>query len=229
MKICIDAGHNYSAFDTGAQANHLKEQEITFQVAQKLRQKLEEAGIQVVMTRETMTQNLGTSVSTSIGKRVERSNRENCDYFVSLHANAGGGTGCEVLVYKKGATAEKLAESILDFVVERLPLRSREVKEANLGVLRDTLCPAVLVELAFIDHPADSLLLKNRQEEFARAIGDGILSFLGIESPLSLDEMKQFLKERWGLSEPDAVFSLLDTHPYREDLYRKLYDSYRKE
>lgn len=37
MRICIDAGHNYSGFDTGALGNGLREQDITFKIADKLK------------------------------------------------------------------------------------------------------------------------------------------------------------------------------------------------
>lgn len=226
MKICIDAGHNHSGFDTGAVANGLREQNITFQIASLLKNKLEKAGIETVMTREQQTQNLGTSVSQSIAKRAEISNRERCDYFVSIHCNAGGGTGTEVLVLKKGGKAELLAEKILWQLTSLLPLRNRGVKEANLGVLRDTVCPAVLVETAFLDHSGDASLLQQRDSDFAQAIFLGLLEQLGISHQVSLSEMKETIAKKWGLSHPEEVFRLLDTHPYREDLYRKIYESY---
>ena len=37
MKICIDAGHNYSKYDTGASGNGLREQDITFKIADMLK------------------------------------------------------------------------------------------------------------------------------------------------------------------------------------------------
>lgn len=226
MKICIDAGHNYSGFDTGAVGNGLREQDVTFQIATLLKKQLELSGIQIVMTRETATQNLGSSVVTSLAKRAAISNEAGCDYFVSLHCNAGGGTGSEVLVLKKGGKAEQLATSILAALTSALPLRSRGVKEANLAVLRDTVSPAVLVEMAFLDHSGDAALLKQNGPLFATAIADGMLQYLGISSTVSIESIKEKLAEKWGLSHPEEVFRLLDQHPYREELYRKIYTSY---
>ena len=226
MKICIDAGHNYSGFDTGAIGNGLMEQNITFPVANLLKNKLERAGITVVMTREALTQNLGTSVNTSLSKRAQISNEQNCDYFISVHCNAGGGTGCEVLILQKGGQAEKLANPVLNEIVSRLPLRNRGVKEANLAVLRNTDCPAILVELAFIDHPSDAVLLKQNQEDFADAIFQGTMKFLGLPIPEKEVDIKEFLTKKWNLSQPDAVFALLDSHPYASTLYQKIYESY---
>ena len=118
MKICIDAGHNHSGWDTGASANGLREQNITWQIASHLQKQLEHHGIKTVMTREKSTQNLGTSVNSSLKKRAEIANREGCNYFVSVHCNAGGGTGTEVLVVKKGAKSEQLATKILSALTE---------------------------------------------------------------------------------------------------------------
>ena len=98
MKLCIDAGHNDSGWDTGAVSNGLREQDVTFQIASYLQEKLKKAGFQIVMTREQKNRNLGKSVSQSIAERAAISNRENCDYFISIHCNAGGGTGTEVLI-----------------------------------------------------------------------------------------------------------------------------------
>lgn len=229
MKICIDAGHNHSGFDTGAQANGLKEQDITFNIALLLQKKLQKHGIQTVMTRSVQTQNLGDSVNSSLKKRAQISNRENCDYFVSIHCNAGGGTGCEVFVIQKGGQAEKLAAAVLSELVGTFPLRSRGVKEGNLLVLRETDCPAILVETAFIDHPTDAALLKNRQEDFAQAIALGILKHCNIPITDNLADIKEQLSEKWNLDNSAAVFALLDQHPYQKDLYEKLLKSYEKE
>ncbi len=229
MKICIDAGHNDSGWDTGASANNLREQDVNHKIATHLKNQLERYGIRVVMTREKQTQNLGTSLNGSLKKRAEISNREQCDYFVSVHCNAGGGTGCEVLVLKKGAQAEKLATAVLSELTKKLPLRSRGVKEANLLVLRETDCPAILVETAFLDHPSEALLLRSKQEEFASAIAAGILQFLNITPTDEISAIKQKLSAKWKLSDAEAVFSLLDQHPYRKGLYEKLLKSYEKE
>ena len=229
MKICVDAGHNHSGWDTGATANGLREQDITFPIAVHLKKHLEENGIEVVMTRETQTQNLGTSLNTGLKKRAEISNREKCDYFVSVHCNAGGGTGTEVLVIKKGGQAEQLANRVLSALTKQFSLRSRGVKEANLLVLRETDCPAILVETAFLDHSSDAVLLRTRQEEFAAAIALGIFHFLRITPADELQSVKMQLAKKWGLSDAKAVFSLLDQHPYRKDLYEKLLKSYEKE
>ena len=88
MKICIDAGHNYSGFDTGAIGNGLREQDVTFSIADKLRYLLKQKGIDVIMTRNNFTDNIGGNAKDSINERAKIANRAKCDYFISIHCNA---------------------------------------------------------------------------------------------------------------------------------------------
>lgn len=189
MRICIDAGHNYSGYDTGATGNGLKEQNVTFEIADKLKKLLSGAGVKVVMTRNALTDNVGTNAKDSINERARIANREKCDYFISIHCNAGGGTGTETLIYGTGGKAEPLAKSVNDKIVKFFNLRNRGVKvRTDLGVLRLTDMPAILVETAFIDHKNDSAFLKNNTDGFAQAIFEGTAEVLGFAKTASVKE-----------------------------------------
>jgi len=96
-KIFIDAGHNFSGFNTGAVGNGMREQDITFDVAAKLSRILENAGLEVRLSRPTLQTNLGTDNASAITARWQMSNAWGADIFLSIHANAGGGTGAETL------------------------------------------------------------------------------------------------------------------------------------
>ena len=184
MKICIDAGHNYSDFDTGASGNGLREQDITFEIADKVRKLLTEAGVEVVMTRKAVNDNVGVNANDSINERAKIANREKCDYFVSIHCNSYANkivNGTETLVYGLGGKAEKLANRVNKSIVSALGTYDRGIKvRPDLGVLRLTNMPAILVETAFISNQKDAELLKNKKDEFAKAIFDGVKEFLGI-------------------------------------------------
>ncbi|MBE6010985.1 MAG: N-acetylmuramoyl-L-alanine amidase, partial [Lachnospiraceae bacterium] len=54
----------------------------------------------------------------------------------------------------------------------------------NLGVIKRTYMPSVLLELGFIDSPVDADMLQNRQEDMAWAIANGFFELLGM-SPMS--------------------------------------------
>ena len=76
-----------------------------------------------------------------------------------------------------------LADCIQTQIVEYLRTVDRGVKMATPGknglyVLTNTDMPAVLVELAFISNEDDEKLLRNEQDEFARAIARGVTDYM---------------------------------------------------
>lgn len=176
MKIFIDPGHNYSGGDRGARGFGLNEETVSFEIASALASLLESNGYAVQKSRNALTDNVGNgTVSDSICKRADMANTWGADLFVSIHCNAGGGTGTETLVYNKKGDAFAVAERIQKAVCARLETTDRGVKERpDLGVLRLTKCPAVLVETAFLDTESDAWLLKARTAEFVTAIFEGI-------------------------------------------------------
>ena len=182
MKIFLDAGHNYSAYNTGATGNGLKEQDITWEIAKKCGEILAKSGLEIKLSRPNLTDNLGIDNSTSLAVRCKMANDWGADYFVSIHCNAGGGTGTETFCYKLGTTAEKLARSVDNAIVYKLGIKSRGIKTSGFYVLLNTKMPAILVETAFIDTASDALLLKNNKADFAEAIAQGIMNFVGADN-----------------------------------------------
>jgi N-acetylmuramoyl-L-alanine amidase len=185
MKICIDAGHNFSSFDTGAQGNGLREQDITFGISSKLKPMLEGVGVKVIMTRTHLAHNLGLNFEDSLSERCRIANNNECDLLISIHCNSHtnkNANGTEVLVYKFGGEAEKLAEKVQKAIVDTFGTSDRGVKEYNAKVLRNTNMPAILVETAFISNSKEAELLKDKQNEFAKAIYKGVRDYLGLNA-----------------------------------------------
>ena len=184
MKVFIDPGHNPSGGDTGAQGNGLREQDVTYQIGSKLAQLLQAKGADVKLSRPTVTSSVGTTVTESINGRVKMANDWGADYFVSIHCNAAAAVsanGTETLVYGKSGKAYELARAV-NARMAGLGLTDRGVKERpDLGVLRGTNMPAILVETAFISNTSDAWLLCERPGDIARAILDGICEYLGLE------------------------------------------------
>lgn len=185
MKIFIDAGHNYSGFGTGAVGNGLKEQDITFQIADKLKKLIVSSGHQVKMSRNKLKDNIGTTVSLGLQKRAEMANEWGADLFISIHCNAFNtkARGTETLVFSLNGKAAEYGKKINDAIVKKLGTKDRGIKERKeLAVLRRTVMPAVLVETAFIDNADDARLLVERQDDFASAIAEGVI---GLSNDLS--------------------------------------------
>ena len=89
MKVFIDAGHNFSGEDTGASGFGLREEIVSFEVADTLRMLLVDAGHEVKMSRPTVKDNVGDgSLSSSVFDRAAEANDWGAELFVSIHCNA---------------------------------------------------------------------------------------------------------------------------------------------
>ena len=88
-KIFIDQGHNPVNPNAGAEANGLREQDITFEIGRMLADLLNEnPAFEARTSRRTITEQLGTSNSSSLSARVRAANEWGADAFLSLHTNA---------------------------------------------------------------------------------------------------------------------------------------------
>ena len=196
MKICIDAGHNNSGYDTGASGWGLREQDISFQIAHKLAAKLAALGAQVKETRPTQTTKLGTSLDSSLQTRCDIANNFGADYFISIHCNAATSitaTGTETLIYAKGGEAEKMANAVQINLVEVIGTVSRGVKTQNVKVLRSTNMPAILIEVGFITNANDVDILENKQDLIVDGIVKGLADYTGLKIENSEDDNMKIL------------------------------------
>jgi len=101
--IVIDAGHG--GHDDGTSHYGLKEKHLTLDIARRLRANLQEAGLTVVMTRET-------DQFVSLSGRPAIANRLGADLFVSVHINANNNqwvTGAEVYFPRLSAVSQTAA------------------------------------------------------------------------------------------------------------------------
>jgi len=171
MKIFIDAGHNDSGWNTGAEGFGLREQDVNFYVSKKLGDLLTAQGHEVRLSRPTKETNLGTDNNSSLNERWRMANEWGADYFISIHCNASGGTGTETFYYKDDS--RDYAQVIQDTFVAEMSLRDRGVKREAFAVIRFTNMPSILIELAFIDNAADAEVLRYRQDDMAAALALG--------------------------------------------------------
>jgi N-acetylmuramoyl-L-alanine amidase len=104
--------------------------------------------------------------------------------FVSIHSNAGGGSGIEVFTSPGQTKSDKIANifcSAYERHFKETKLRCDKTdgdadKEADFYVLRKTDCPAILVENFFFDNrmEAEFLVSVAGQEAIATCIVDAI-------------------------------------------------------
>lgn len=102
------------------------------------------------------TDDLGRTQSQNLANIVAKCNAHSVDYDISIHLNAGGGTGTEVLYYPTSSKGKAMAEAMSKRVADALRLKNRGAKSrSDLYVLKRTKAPAVLVECCFVDSATD--------------------------------------------------------------------------
>ncbi|MCY9017149.1 N-acetylmuramoyl-L-alanine amidase, partial [Priestia megaterium] len=175
-KIYLDAGHGGA--DAGAVgANGLYEKNLVLKIQQYLISYLNStySDFTIKTTRTTDT-------FLSLSQRASQANSWGADAFMSIHVNAGGGTGYEDYVYRSASNASKTFQSIVHGQVQPTLLSynhpNRGRKSANYAVLRLTNMPAVLTEIAFIDNRTDAALLQN--EAFLKSMGESYAKGIAI-------------------------------------------------
>ncbi len=172
-KIVIDAGHG--GRDPGAVSNGRQEKDDALALAMAVGEKLADRGVDVVFTRTE-------DVYQTPYEKAQISNREQPDYFVSIHRNSSPEmnqySGVETLVYDRSGKKMEMAESI-NQELEDVGFRNLGIKERpGLVVLRRTSAPALLVEAGFINSDSDNQLFDSEFDRVAQAIADGIIRTL---------------------------------------------------
>ena len=180
IKVLIDPGHGGK--DLGAKNTTMHEKDIVLPIALELEKTLNYYSINTKMTRDV-------DKYVSITERVWIESNYRPDYFVSIHINAGGGEGAELIHSMYGTRGKKLCLSIASELASRGNLRVRRVFSRPstrdpysdyYGVIRRTKSPAAIVEYGFIDNPEDVLTFDTleKQRELGRITAYGILKYL---------------------------------------------------
>lgn len=167
-------------------------------------------------------------------EEIRECNAYDPDLAVDIHTNAGGGTGFEVYHTLGGGKGKTLAQNI-EAEVKAIGQTSRGCKtKANsagrdyFGFIRETTCPVVICECAFIDTAADraKVATADKQVVFGKAYARGILKTLGIavqpEQTTDPDVQAaiETIQTKAGLEE-QTIRYLLD-YQYGESLVKKL-------
>jgi len=130
-------------------------------VVNRLIEKLDRAGLTYYHASPELT-------DVSLNERVKRANeihqKDKKVYFISIHANAGGGVGIEGFTSPGQTRSDEICEKFLvnlkkDFEgVQKLRSDLSDGdhdKEEKFQVLTKTNCSAILLECGFMDNPID--------------------------------------------------------------------------
>ncbi|WP_049662428.1 N-acetylmuramoyl-L-alanine amidase [Bacillus sp. FJAT-27231] len=177
--LVLDFGHGLP--DLGA-VKYVKEYEWTMKIGKEIAKRLP-TDIKVIYTRTT-DKAIDPHKSKDLNARFDISDRENAGLFVSIHLNAGGGTGYKTLVYLPNKAGNIIHAEIAEVLVKH-GVKDRGIKiRPDVRVLKGTKAPTILLECLFVDSAADVKKLKDIGffNNFCQAIADGIAKFLGVIS-----------------------------------------------
>ena len=175
--IVVDAGHG--GRDPGAPGlggGNLPEKQIVLMIAQHLASELSGAGAHVIMTRR------GDNY-VSLDQRVAISTRNRADLFVSVHADAAGNqaaTGATIFIARQASSRALGVALSIHRAFTAAGIESRGVRREDFRVLKNSRCPAVLVESGFVTNSVEARKLNTSsyRNRVAQAIARGIADYL---------------------------------------------------
>ncbi|MCG3203533.1 MAG: N-acetylmuramoyl-L-alanine amidase LytC [Elusimicrobia bacterium] len=183
--IAIDPGHGTLDFqghiiNSGKSTSNSRfsEHYITYQIAQKLGKLIENAGGQVVYTRNAQDYwRFGSSTTEDNKSRALLANVLKADAYISIHCDWNPKRKMRgVTTYYKTEQSRKLAENVQKKLVGNLKAFNRKTKKDSYTVLDVATMPAILVESGFLSNPSEAkkLITANYQKKVAEAIHQGL-------------------------------------------------------
>lgn len=171
--IVLDPGHGGG--DEGCAREGVKEKDANLQLGLLLKEKLEELGYRVLMTRDE-------DVSRTLEERAEMANEAAADLYVSIHQNAceteePSGVETWYSTANEGEDSRRIARLIQMYTVQATGAQDRDVLESSsLYVIRETSMPSCLVETGFLSNPEERTKLGTTeyQEKVVNGIAAGI-------------------------------------------------------
>lgn len=200
--VVIDPGHGGD--DTGALAvSGPPEKDIVFDIAGRVRRKLQSSGIRARLTRDG-------DQTLALHQRTDRARRWDADIYVSIHANSAANTAASGIetyilpapgfastagssnnVHAVQGNAYDAASMLLGFYVHKGALShtgeaDRGIKRARFEVLCSAPCPALLVECGFLSNPNGAQRLADGayRDRLSEGIAQGVLTYISRLDPL---------------------------------------------
>lgn len=178
--LVLDAGHGLTT--PGKQTMNgskgvIKEWEMNDNVCNFIEDDLREYDVKIYRTDDRTGQ-----TDIPLKERVNQCNKYNPDLFVSIHHNAGGGTGTEVYYHTNGtAEDKKVANLLAPKLAIKTGMRNRGVKTEKWAVLTCK-AAAILVEGGFMDTQSDYDIITSEkgQRAYAKAVVEMIVEYLNL-------------------------------------------------
>ena len=186
-KVFVSPGHGGS--DTGA-VGFLVEKDVNLKMVKACADYLVARDVEVLLSRNV-------DENESLNEKISKCNEFNPDVAVECHNNAGNGNGFEVYHSIVGGVGKALAQNIEKEII-KIGQNSRGLKTRvgtsgtdYFAFIRQTNCPAVICEGAFVDNVDDAKMIDSDEKckAFGEAYAKGVLATLGIKDEVADDKI----------------------------------------
>ena len=189
ITVVLDAGHGGVDGGTVGNTTGITESELNLKYAKKLTEYLQNFGITVVNTRETMDglyENYSSDYKQEdMQKRSDIINSSNAQLVVSIHMNkfsSSAENGAQVF-YKEGCEdGKRMAESIKDMLCANFDNARKLTIAGDFYILNCTDITGVIVECGFLSNPTEERNLQdeNYMNKMCYSIYVGIINYLKV-------------------------------------------------
>ncbi|QEY19289.1 N-acetylmuramoyl-L-alanine amidase [Psychrobacillus sp. AK 1817] len=172
VTIVIDPGHGGNDRGTTG-ALGTDEKDITLKTAELLSSKLQAAGANVRMTRQS-------DEYVDLRKRVSIGYQVGADAFISLHYDAIDNSSVRgFTTYYMNSYQKELAKHVHDGLGDMISLKDRGTQPGNYLVLRENKQPAILIELGYLSNPTEeqNVTTQRFREQATHGIYNGIIDY----------------------------------------------------
>ena len=166
--IVIDAGHGGK--DPGAKIDEELESKIVESIAKKIKALNGSEDLKIILLREDDS-------FVSLSDRVNKINQINPDMLISLHLNASKNPnekGVYAFISSQNGFYEKSLEKANQLIenISNNNLTKGGVKDANLYIIKNSKCPAVLLEVGYLSNANDKAYITSEsgKDEIAKNI-----------------------------------------------------------
>jgi N-acetylmuramoyl-L-alanine amidase/beta-lactamase regulating signal transducer with metallopeptidase domain len=166
--IVIDAGHGGK--DPGAKIDEELESKIVESIAKKIKALNGSEDLKIILLREDDS-------FLSLSDRVNKINQINPDMLISLHLNASKNPnekGVNAFISSQNGFYEKSLDKANKLIenISNNNLTKGGVKDANLYIIKNSKCPAILLEVGYLSNENDKAYITSEsgKDEIAKNI-----------------------------------------------------------
>ncbi len=191
MRVVVDAGHGGIDGGVSGRETGVKESDVNLAISMELKDRLEDMGFEVTLTRRTEGGLYGSTAKgfkkRDMQKRKEIIQKADPALVISVHQNfypsqsTRGGQVFYLSKSEEGRAFALLVQERVNDVYREKQVKPRKATKGEFFILQCAPCPSIIVECGFLSNGEDERLLKSGvwQKRLAESIAAGVLDFYG--------------------------------------------------